>query len=329
MRIAIVDGGYASYATEERGAASVGATIEMRQCHGADEVIAFAGDADAVIARQSPLDRSVIERLERCHVIARYGTGVDNVDLEAATERGIVVANVVGFGTHEVAEHAIALLLAASRRIVSHDRAVRAGAWDIGPADPIHRITGSTLGLIGFGAIARAVYRKLTGFELRTLVYDPFVDPAHVRALGAEPVELEPLLREADLISLHAPLDEATLHLIDAEALVLVKPTAVLINTARGGLVDTIALRLALDEGRLAAAGLDVHEEEPLPADHPIRACERAILLDHAGWYSEESTEALQQGAIDAVVAVLSGDRPASVVNPEVYERGVRGSAEQ
>lgn len=322
MRIAIVDGGYASYAREEAGAAATGARLELRPCREPDEVVAFAADADAILARQAPLGRSVIERLERCRVIARYGTGVDNVDLAAATERGIVVANVVGFGTHEVAEHAIALLLAGARRIVSHDRAVRAGAWDIGSADPIHRISGSCLGLVGFGAIGRAVARKLVGFELRTLVHDPFLEPGAIRALGAEPVGLDELLAQADLISLHAPLTDATRHIIDARALALVKPSAVLVNTARGGLVDSAALAAALGDGRLAAAGLDVHEEEPLPADHVLRRCERAILLDHAGWYSEESTAALQQGAIDAVVAVLSGRRPASVVNPEVYGRG-------
>jgi D-3-phosphoglycerate dehydrogenase len=329
-RIAIIDGGYRSYGIEAEGAAAVGASIDVRQCRDEDEVAEFARDAVAVMARQGRLSRRVIERLGQCRVIARYGTGVDNVDLEAATERGIVVANVIGFGTHEVAEHAIALLLAGARRIVSHDRAVRGGAWDIGQADPIGRITGSTLGLIGFGAIARAVQHKLSGFELRTLVHDPFVDAAVVRASGAESVVLDALLREADLVSLHAPLDRSTYHLIDARALALLKPSAVLVNTARGGLIDTDALVAALDEGRIAAAGLDVHEEEPLPPGHPIRECERAILLDHAGWYSEDSTRALQQGAIDAVVAVLQGRRPASVVNPDVYggDSWAPGSAE-
>jgi D-3-phosphoglycerate dehydrogenase len=324
MRIAIVDGGYASYAAEEAGAALLGARLERRQCHSEDELVAFARDADAVMARQSPLTRPVIEQLERCRVIARYGTGVDNVDIEAATDHGIVVANVVDFGTHEVAEHAIALLLAAARRIVSHDRAVRAGAWDIGQADPIFRISGSTLGLVGFGAIARGVRRKLAGFELRVLVHDPYVEAADIRALDAEPVTLETLLEAADLVSLHAPLDASTHHLIDAVALARMKPSAVLVNTARGGLVDSSALAAALGAGRLGAAGLDVYEEEPLPADHVLRGCERAILLDHAGWYSETSVSLLQQGAIDAVVAVLSGRRPASVVDPRVYERGVR-----
>lgn len=325
-RIAIVDGGYRSYEIETHGAAAVGASIDVRRCRDEEEVAEFARDAVAVMARQSLLSRRVIERLERCRVIARYGTGVDNVDVDAATERGIVVANVVGFGTHEVAEHAVALLLAGARRIVSHDRAVRAGAWDIGPADPIGRITGSTLGLVGFGAIARAVQRKLSGFELRTLVYDPFVEDALVHAAGARPVGLDELLRESDLVSLHAPLDRSTHHLLDARALALLKPGAVLVNTARGGLIDTIALVAALEEGRIAAAGLDVHEEEPLPPGHPIRSCERAILLDHAGWYSEASTLALQQGAIDAVVAVLRDQRPASVVNPEVYAQGLRST---
>lgn len=328
MRIAIVDAGYASYAIERDVAASIGASVEIRQCHGEDETIAFAADADAVMVRQLPLPRRVIAALPRCRVIGRYGTGVDNVDLAAATERGIVVTNVVGFGTDEVAEHAIALLLAAARHIVRHDRLVRAGAWDIGQSHPIGRISGSTLGLIGFGAIGRAVHTKLRGFELRTLVFDPGLPDAAVQTLGAEPVTLERVLREADLISLHAPLTPATRHLIDAAALRLVKPSAVLVNTARGGLIDTTALVAALEEGRLAGAGLDVYEEEPLPGDHPLRACEQAILLDHAGWYSERSVQTLQRGAIEAVVAVLAGRRPASVVNPEVYAPWQRGSGE-
>lgn len=328
MRIAIVDTGYRSYDLEQQVAADIGANLDIRQCRDEADVISFARDADALIARQQPISRQVIAGLRRCRVIARYGTGVDNVDLAAATEHGIVVANVVGFGTNEVAEHAIALLLAGARRVVAHDRAVRAGAWDIGQADPIHRISGSTLGLVGFGAIARAVHRKLSGFELRTLVFDPHVGPEETQDLGARSVELEVLLQESDLISLHAPLNPATSHLIDAEALRLMQPSVVLVNTARGGLIDTRALLGALDAGGLAAVGLDVYEQEPLPLGHPLRAHERVMLLDHAGWYSEESTETLQRGAIEAVVAVLKGRRPASVVNPEVYDQGTRSSAE-
>jgi D-3-phosphoglycerate dehydrogenase len=317
--IAVADAGFASYALERDGAASIGARLEVRQCVTEDEVIELARDADGLIVRLQPVTARVLDALPRCRVVARYGTGYDTIDVEAATTRGVIVANVVGFGVHEVAEHAIALLLAGLRRIVAHDRAVRAGAWDIGQADPIHRITGSTLGLVGYGRIARAVQAKLAGFELRTLAYDPFVPAADVLAAGAVPVDLPTLLRESDLISIHAPLTPATRHLVDADALRLVKPTAVLANTARGALIDTPALIAALEEGRLAAAGLDVHETEPLPLDDPIRRCERAIVLDHAGWYSEESIGALQQGAIDAVTAVLAGRRPDSVVNPDVY----------
>ncbi len=321
MRVAIADAGYLSYDVERRVAASIGAGLEVRQCATEDDVLDLAVDADGLIVRMQPVTPRVLDGLTRCRVIARYGTGYDTVDVAAATERGIVVANVVGFGVHEVAEHAIALLLAGARRVVAHDRAIRAGAWDIAQADPIHRITGSTLGLVGYGRIARAVQAKLAGFQVRTLVYDPFVAPEEVRANSAEPVDLATLLANSDLISLHAPLTPETRHIIDGEALRLVRPTAVLVNTARGGLVDTAALLEALDEGRLASAGLDVHEAEPLPPHDPVRAAGRAIILDHAGWYSEESIEALQQGAIEAVAAVLTGRRPASVVNPEVYAR--------
>jgi D-3-phosphoglycerate dehydrogenase / 2-oxoglutarate reductase len=327
MKVAIADAGYASYDIEREVAASIGAGLDVRQCTTEDEIVDLAGDADGLVVRMQPVTPRVMDGLARCRVIARYGTGYDTVDVAVATERGIVVANVVAFGVHEVAEQAIALLLAGARRIVAHDRLIRAGAWDIAQADPIHRITGSTLGLVGYGRIARAVQAKLAGFEVRTLVYDPFVPPDEVRANGAEPVDLATLLRLSDLISLHAPLTSETRHIIDRAALRLVKPTAVLANTARGGLVDTASVLEALDEGRLAAAGLDVHETEPLPADDPVRSAERAIVLDHAGWYSEESIEALQRGAIEAVAAVLTGRRPASVVNPEVYAR-LRPAAE-
>ena len=321
MKVAIADAGYASYAVERQVAASIGAGLDVRQCETEDEVIDLAGDADGLVVRMQAVTPRVLDALPRCRVIARYGTGYDTVDVAAATERGIVVANVVGFGVHEVAAQAIALLLAGARRVVAHDRLVRDGAWDIAQADPIHRITGCTLGLVGYGRIARAVQAKLAGFEVRTLAYDPFVPDDEVRANGAEPVDLATLLRRSDLISLHAPLTSDTRHMIDRAALRLVKPTAVLANTARGALVDTAALLEALDEGRLAAAGLDVHEREPLPADDPVRSAERAIVLDHAGWYSEESIATLQRGAIEAVAAVLTGKRPASVVNPDVYLR--------
>ena len=326
LHIAIADTGYASYDIEQEHAERIGASLVIRQCRSEDEVIELARDAHGLMVRNRPVTRRVIRELERCLVIVRYGIGVDNIDLAAATEHGIVVANVAGFGTHEVAEHAIALLLACARRILIHDRAVREGAWDIAAAEPVHRVTGSTLGLVGYGANARAVHDKLAGFGLRTMAYDPYVAADEVRARGAEPVELETLLREADLISLHAVLTPQSRHMIDAAALALVKPTAVLVNTARGALVDTPALIAALQEGRLAAAGLDVHEEEPLPRKHPIRTVERTILVDHAGWYSEESMTALHRGAIEAVAAVLSGERPASVVNPEVYDRGIRAT---
>jgi D-3-phosphoglycerate dehydrogenase len=327
VKIVIADSGYAGYDVERGVAESIGSQLDVRQCTTEDDVIGLAHDADGLIVRMQPVTERVLDALTRCRVVARYGTGYDTVDVAAATERGIVVANVIGFASHEVAEHAIALLLAGARRIVAHDRLVRAGAWDIAQTDPIHRITGSTLGLVGYGRIARAVQAKLAGFEVRTLAVDPFVPPDEVRANGAEPVDLPTLLRQADLISLHAPLTNDTRHLIDRAALRLVKPTAVLVNTARGALVDTAALIEALDEGRLAAAGLDVHEVEPLPLDHPIRSAARTIVLDHAGWYSEESIQTLQRGAIEAVAAVLTGRRPASVVNPEVYTR-LRPAAE-
>jgi len=321
LKIVITDSGYKHYDVERGLVESIGGEIEVKHCVTEDDVIALAKDADGVIVRLQPFSMRVIENLTKCRVVARYGTGVDNIDIPAATEKGIVVANVVGFGIHEVAEHAIALLFSCARKIVSHDKRIRAGEWDIGQNDPIYRIHGKTLGLIGFGQIAQAVARKLSGFELRVLAYDPFISKETAKRLYAELVSMDTLLRESDYVLIHAPLTDETRHIINDEALSKMKPSAILVNTARGGLVDTNALYRALKEDRITGAGIDVHETEPVPPNYCLFELDNVVISDHAGWYSEESIGALQRGAAEAVVAVLSGGWPKSVVNPEVRER--------
>jgi len=300
---------------------SIGGELEVRHCVTEDDVIALARDADGVIVRLQPFTRSVIESLTKCRVVARYGTGVDNIDIPAATEKGIVVANVVGFGINEVAEHAIALLFDCVRKVASHDKRIRAGEWDIGQNDPVYRVQGKTIGFVGFGQIARAAARKLTGFELRVLAYDPFLSEDTAKRLGSELVDLDTLLRESDYVSIHAPLNDETRHIINAEALAKMKPAAILVNTSRGGLVDTQALYRALKEGRINSAGIDVHEAEPVPSDYCLFELDNVVISDHAGWYSEESIGTLQREAAEAIVAVLSGGWPKSVVNPGIRDR--------
>lgn len=319
-KVAITDAGYRDYKIEEEIVKSVGGTLEIRHCVTEEDVIELAKDADGVIVRLQPFTEKVIKNLKKCRVIARYGTGVDNIDIVAATKKGIVVANVADYAVNEVAEHALALLFSCIRKITSHDRKIRAGAWDIGQRDPIYRIQGKTLGLIGLGKIAQTLIKKVRGFEFRILAYDPFISEEVAEKIGVELTGLNRLLEESDYILLHAPLNGNTRHLINEKALQKMKRTSILVNTSRGGLIDTKALYKALKEGWINSAGLDVYEEEPPPKDYCLFELENIVISDHAGWYSEESISALQKGAAEAVVAVLSGKWPKSVVNPEVKE---------
>lgn len=269
--------------------------------------------AEAILVRETPITAEHLARAPNLRVIVRYGSGVDNLDLAAATARRIVVANVPDYGTEEVSTHALALLLAVARRVVTRDGDVRAGRWGIGQAEPIYPLSGRTLGLVGYGRIARALHRKLSGFTLAaTLVYDPYL---HDPPPGVQQVALETLCREADLISLHAPLTLETRHLIDAKALALMQPHTILINTARGGLIDEEALIEALQQGRIFGAGLDVFEREPLPAHHPLCTLKNVVLSDHTAWYSEASVRELKRRAAEEVARVFAGEEPRSWVN--------------
>ena len=316
----ITDGGFASYEIERRILAQADAELVVLEHPAREELRRGVAGAHALLVRQSVIDAGVFEVCPECKVVARYGVGVDNVDLEEATARGVVVANTPGFCDEDVAAHAAALLLSLARRVVSHDRRIRGGEWDISPLEPIHRLRGRTVGLLGLGAIGRRLARMLRGFEVKLVAYDPYVEESVARELGAEPVGLEELFRRSDFLSIHAPLTEETHHAVCERTLALMKEGAFLVNTSRGGLVEEGALIGALESGRLAGAALDVFEKEPLPKESPLRGLSNVILSDHAAWYSEESTAELQRRAAEAARDVLLGKRPESVVNPEVYE---------
>lgn len=312
-RVVFVDGGYDDYDQEHALLAEVGAVFEHRPCAGSVAAVRQAVvDADVVMVREGPVDASVIGAMTRARAIVRYGIGVDNIDLEAARARRIQVANVPDYGTEEVSTHAVALALAAMRRIPMLDRRVRDGQWGMGVSARMHRWRGMTLGLVGYGRIARLTQAKLAGFGFaRVLVHDPLASlPDDVQA-----VALDELCAQADLISLHAPLNSATRGMIDARRLALMKPTAVLVNTARGGLVATDALADALAGGRLLAAGLDVLDPEPLPAGHPLLSLDNAVITNHIGWYSEQAMQDLQRLAVQEAVRVLRGQPPLHWLN--------------
>ena len=285
---------------------------------GEDAIIAACRDADALINSAQKLTPKVIESLERCVVIARTGVGVDTVDVPAATRCGIAVTNVPDFCFDEVSDTALSLILATARKVVYLNNLVKAGTWDRALARPIHKLRGSTLGLVAFGNIARAVALKATPFGFRILACDPYVKPEQVRDYPVTLVDLETLLRESDVISVHAPLNDSTYHLIGELELRKMKPSAFLVNTGRGPVVDGKALARALREGWIAGAGLDVMEKEPPDPDDPLLKLGNVVLTPHYASYTEEAYAEMRRKIVEGVAAALRGEFPRVVVNPEV-----------
>lgn len=317
-KVVVINPGYESYDIERNLLEPVGAEVLVaeKDCDTEDRVIAIAKDADAILVREGPVTARVIDSLKNLKVIARYGVGVDNVDLEAARRRRIYGCIVPNYGNEDVSDHAMALLLACIRTLPIRDKNVRSGIFETDIVSEIHRTTGRNLGIIGYGKIARVLHRKWQGFlPARVLVYDPFVDSATITKTGAEKVDLDTILEEADYISIHAPLTPQTRHIINAAALKKMKSTAVIVNTSRGAIIDTVALAKALEEGEIFAAGIDVFEKEPLPTDHPLVSVPNVIMTPHLAWYSKESTRDLQTGAALEVKRVLSGEPPQNWAN--------------
>jgi D-3-phosphoglycerate dehydrogenase len=297
-------------------------TCEVRILPGsypAEDVLAAAcADADAVLARMAVMTRRVIEAAPKLRIIARHGIGVDAVDLCAATERGIPVTTTGSINAGAVAEYAFGLLLALARKIPQADSGMRRGGWSRGPQVGIE-LAGKTLGIVGLGAIGKHMARQALGFRMRVIANDP-----HARTpegLDVEMTSRENLLRRADVVSLHMRLSSDTRHIIDAPSIELLKPGALILNTARGELIDEAALTRALQAGRIAGAALDVFEEEPLSASSPLRQLPNVILSPHVAGQTQESMRLVALAAADAILAALNGQRPANVYNPEVYER--------
>jgi D-3-phosphoglycerate dehydrogenase / 2-oxoglutarate reductase len=286
-----------------------------------EEAWAMCADADAVMVRRLPVTREMISRLRQCQVLVRYGIGVDIIDLQAATEQGIIVSHVPTYCQDEVSTQAIGLMLACVRRLVSTIDQVREGGWDVHASDPVYRLAGKTVGLIGFGTLGQAVARKLQGWDLHLCATDPYVDADVAQRLNVNLVPLETLLRSSDIVSLHAPLLPETTHLMDDAAFESMKPNAVLVNTARGAIVDEAALLRALERRQLNCAGLDVFETEPLSAGSPLRNHPRIVATDHMAWYSEESRLDLQKSAAQEVARVCGRKLPEAIANPEVLEK--------
>jgi len=290
-----------------------------------EDIIAAASDADAVVVGAEPYTRRVLTNLKSCRLISTPKMGYDNIDVAAATEAGICASCVSDASIEEVSDHAMALLLTCARKVVKLDRTVRAGVWHIfhGPEMEerwrgIAPIRGQTLGLIGFGGIARALVPKAKGFSLRILAYDPYVPAEVMDKMGIEAVGLDRLLKESDFVSVHAKLTSENRHMLGAEQFKLMKPTAYLINTARGPLVNEKALYAALTSGGIAGAGLDVTEVEPIKMDNPLFELENVFFTGHSSHYSDVAIANIRQRPAEDVSRLMSGEWPRGWINPEV-----------
>jgi D-3-phosphoglycerate dehydrogenase len=311
----------APYAYERQTLRELGAEFVVGNCATEDEVIARGQSAEILfVSGEGLATGKVMAALPACRLIVRWGVGYDNIDVVAATAHGIAVANAPTYCGDEVAEHAIALLLAISRRVVwAHER-MRSGAWPAADG-PIHRLAGRTLGIIGCGRIGAKVAARARGLGFRVIAYDRYRAADDLRAIGVEPRTFDEVLAEADYLTLHVPLTNETRQLIDAAALAKLKPEAMIVNTSRGAVIDQAALIEALASGRLAGAALDVFDGEPLDAASPLRTMEHVVLTPHTAAYSIESIEALRVEMCETVGQWLADDWSERVVNPEVRER--------
>ena len=308
-RIVITDHGFPSAEIERRIFETAGFELSTFQCKTEQQVMEAIENADAVLVQFAPVTRAVIARLTQCKVIVRYGVGIDNVDVEAARARGIIVCNVPNYCIDEVADHTFALAMALSRQILTIDTQVKQNVWSNTPPKPMPASSQMTFVTIGFGRVGRALLERAKACKFNVATHDPYLATNIDLPLGVLNLSMDEAFAAADILSLHLPLTETTRHLINANTLAALKPTSVLINTARGGLVDSIALADALDRGQLAGAGLDVFEQEPLPGDHRIRKCANVLLTSHVAWYSELSGLELQKMAAEEVVRALT-DQP-------------------
>jgi len=321
FRAVIIEHGYPTSKYENEIITAAGGEFIDASNRSLEEALRIAEACEGVMVRRLEVTRDLIRRFKKCRILTRYGVGTDNVDVDAATEAGIIVGHSPLYATDEVSVHAASLLLACVRDVAGTHKRLEAGAWDVERPVRIRRMAGCTLGIVGFGNIGRAVAHKFGGWDLRIVATDPFVEPAHAIRLGVGPIPLDTLLESSDFISLHCPLLPETRCLINRQTLAKMKPGVILVNTARGGVVDTQALLEALDSGRVAMAGLDVFEEEPLPVDSPLRKHPRTVLTDHAAWYSEESQVQLQKTVAQEIVRVCTGGLPVSLMNPEVLRQ--------
>jgi len=292
--------------------------LASAQCTTPEQVIDHAGDVNALMTQFAPITKEVLDNLPHCTVVGRYGIGVDNIDVDTATARGIAVVNVPSYCEEEVAEHTIALLFGWARRVCYYTHEIQNNRWDWKTGRPIHKVQDSVLGIIGFGKIGRAVARKANALGMEVIAHDPYLPEQEFSQRDVKSVPLDDLLRASDFVSLHVPLTLGTRHFINDSALALMKHTACLINTSRGPVVDMKALADALRKKRIAGACLDVTEPEPLGRQSPLLQMKNALLTPHVAWYSDRSQVLLRSRLSEDVGRALHGIRPYGLVNTEL-----------
>jgi D-3-phosphoglycerate dehydrogenase / 2-oxoglutarate reductase len=280
-----------------------------------DADIASVGDEiDAILTNTTPITRQIVNYLERCKIVVRLGVGFDVVDSVACRERGIVVCNVPDYGVEEVANHAIALLFAVHRQILSYDRRVREKGWGHETEWPIHRLSQQKVGVVGIGRIGAQFASRIKPFVREVAAYDPGLGFDQIEKRGAIPQDLRPVLESSDLISLHLPLSERTHHLINPETIGWMQRRPILINVSRGGLIDSAALAMGLREHKVSGAGLDVFEHEPTVPNEYLDL-PNVVLSPHVAWYSEEASQQLRTSAVRTIADFLTGKPAVNVVN--------------
>ena len=277
-----------------------------------------ASGADALVVDvNTPVTEEIFEVAPDLQVVARAGVGIDNIDVGAAADHDVAVANAPDYCTREVATHTVTLLLDCARSVAAYDRETRAGNWGWADTRPVHRLAGRTLGLVSFGPIARRVRQQVRGFDVDVVAYDPYVDADEMAEADVRKVTLEDLYAEAAYVSLHAPVTDDTRGMVDGDAIGRMREDAVLVNTGRGALVDEVALAEALDDGTIAAAGLDVLRREPPAPDNPLLDLDNCVVTPHAAWYSEEARDDLNRTVAGNVRAGLAGETPPNYIDPD------------
>ena len=320
-KICLVNMDFASFELEEKMAADAGIALMVSSERDAKSTIAHCGEADGIVTSYGEFPREVFESLPHLKVVSRTGVGFDSIDVEAATEHGVAVCTAPGYANEVVSDHAIAQAMGVLRRINELDADIRAGKWDYACRRPLGQAHGRVFGVVGMGAIGRASAKKAAGLGFEVVCCSRSLVPGRRTPEGYDILAFDELLKRADVVSFHCALTPQTHHLLDEAHLAMMKPTAVVVNTARGAVIDTLALAKALEEGRLWGAALDVFEEEPVSIEHPIFKAPHTLFSAHAAYWSEESGVELRTRTMQSAIDVVLGRKPADCLNPSALAR--------